>query len=75
MDEALMMTTAGGRWISLARSASDGTFLVREVVRVEMETSVLTYAENVVEFDDAKLVFDRHAKLLLDNVGHEVKGE
>lgn len=75
MDPLILVASATekGKSIALKRSAADGAYYVQEV-KTGTELSAVTLASGIIEYEDAKLVFDRHAKRLFNEVGYEVTG-
>ena len=74
MGKQLILASASelNTGISLQQDEGDGSYMVLKV-KAGAEVSALVLADGIVEFDDAKLVFDRHAKLLFNEVGYMVK--
>ena len=74
MGKQLLLASASelNTGISLQQDEGDGSYMVLKV-KAGAEVSALVLADGIVEFDDAKLVFDRHAKLLFNEVGYMVK--
>ena len=74
MGKQLLLASASelNTGISLQQDEGDGSYMVLKV-KAGAEVSTLVLADGIVEFDDAKLVFDRHAKLLFNEVGYMVK--
>ena len=75
MGKQLLLASASelNTGVSLQQDEGDGSYVVLKV-KAGAEVSATVLATGIVEFDDAKLVFDRHAKLLFNEVGYMVKG-
>lgn len=76
MGKQLLLASASelNTGISLQQDEGDGSYKVLKV-KAGAEVSALVLADGIVEFDDAKLVFDRHAGLLFNEAGYKAKGE
>lgn len=76
MEQLILMASAvdKGKSITLKKSAAAGAYYVQEVKTTPDERLVIVIASGIIEYEDAKLVFDRHAKRLFHEVGYEVIG-
>lgn len=75
MDQQILVASATekGKSIALKKSAADDTYYVQEV-KTGPELSAVVLASGILEYEDAKLVYDRHAKRLFNEVGYEITG-
>lgn len=76
MEQLILMASAveKGKSVTLKKSAADGAYYVQEVKTTPDERLVIVVASGIIEYEDAKLVFDRHAKRFFNEVGYEVTG-
>lgn len=76
MGKQLLLASASelNTGISLQQDEDDGSYFVLKVKAGE-KMSATVLATGIIEFDDAKLMFDRHAKLLFNEAGYKAKGE
>lgn len=76
MDQLILLASAAGigKSVTLKKSVADGAYYVQEVETGPNGGLENVIASGIIEYEDAKLVFDRHAKRLFYAVGYEVTG-
>lgn len=73
--KVILSSRAGtGKIVSLIKDGADGSYAVTVTHCDEESRRSIIVAFGIVDFDDARLIFDRQSKIIFDEVYYEIKG-
>ena len=76
VDQLVLATITADKRVSLLKDADDGSFAVMITVydhKDDRRSHIVAFG--IGEFDDAMLIYDRHAKLMAHEISCKMKGE